>query len=225
LYEARRYNLGPIFCTKVLTFLKNGVNMVIKWSLVDPCNGETRRLLKDCEGGECISPEINHWSEWGECDCTMKQLRTRTCKKTKFDLTCKEPLEESRECYTEVGCTNEQIEAFLNFKTDLSQNFDEWKTSRRNDPFREIIIEGYTGYTEDMDFNSMTPFFRTDPLFYHKYGRMVIFRSGKIQFIVLETSIFVKIILIISYIFVWPKISTLQYVCTIRNVQYVMGPP
>lgn len=82
----------------------------------------------------------------------MNHNRTRKCDKTDFNLSCKQPLKESRECFTENKCSNEEIKAFLELKDDLSENYVKWRESRRDDPLKDVIVEGYNGYAAEIDF-------------------------------------------------------------------------
>ena len=41
--------------------------------------------------------------------------------------------------------------AFLGLKEDFSKNIDNWKSSRRNDPLKELVINGSAQYLAQID--------------------------------------------------------------------------
>lgn len=122
----------------------------IRDCLVEPCIGESFRLLGSCSGGDCVEPKFFQWSQWSRCDCSMNQFRNRTCDKTEFYLQCKGHQKENRECFKE-DCSDEDILAFLDLKENFQKNMETWRSSLNRHPLDVVFKNGSREYMAEMN--------------------------------------------------------------------------
>ena len=114
-------------------------------------------------------------------------------------LFCVGPEIEYQECFTEEGCTQDEIEGFLGMGKEAREKFQKhlnnWSNSRKDEALTFSIHQGALGYLEQTDPNStITKMFKYIDIVHVKFMETPILKTlGLILLLILSLMAFRKV--------------------------------